>query len=87
VNYTDFVSAKLGIVRRDGIVSDVSGYSLFPHQSDLTAWALRRGSVAIQMGRRFVGFELKDSYYRQAARNLSNALRDTADLFSCSATE
>ena len=40
------------------------------------------GHVAIQMGRRFVGFELKDSYYRQAARNLANALRDTADLFA-----
>ena len=38
--------------------------------------------MAIQMGRRFVGIELKESYYRQAARNLANALRDTADLFA-----
>jgi len=31
---------------------------------------------------RFVGVELKASYYRQAARNLAMAMRGTADLFS-----
>jgi DNA modification methylase len=40
------------------------------------------GHVAVQMGRRFVGVELKDSYYRQAAKNLANALRGMGDLFS-----
>ncbi len=40
------------------------------------------GYVALQMGRRFVGVELKASYYRQAARNLAMAMRGTADLFS-----
>lgn len=40
------------------------------------------GHVALQMGRRFVGVELKASYYQQAARNLSNALRQTQDLFA-----
>jgi len=40
------------------------------------------GYVALQMGRRFVGVELKASYYRQAARNLAMAMRRTADLFS-----
>lgn len=40
------------------------------------------GHVALQMGRRFVGVELKNSYYRQAARNLENALRMTGDLFA-----
>ena len=39
------------------------------------------GHVALQMGRKFVGIELKESYYRQAARNLDNALRMTGDLF------
>jgi DNA modification methylase len=39
------------------------------------------GHVALQMGRKFVGVELKESYYRQAARNLENALRMTGDLF------
>jgi DNA modification methylase len=32
------------------------------------------GHVALQMGRRFVGVELKASYYQQAARNLVQAL-------------
>ena len=40
------------------------------------------GHVALQMGRKFVGVELKESYYRQAARNLENALRMTGDLFA-----
>ncbi len=31
------------------------------------------GYAALRMGRRFVGAELKESYYRQAARNLANA--------------
>jgi len=29
------------------------------------------GHVAIDMGRRFIGIELKDTYYAQAARNLA----------------
>ena len=33
------------------------------------------GVVALEMGRRFVGIELKESYYRQAARNLATAQR------------
>lgn len=39
------------------------------------------GHVSLQMGRRFVGVELKESYYRQAARNLQAALRTSGDLF------
>jgi hypothetical protein len=39
------------------------------------------GYVAIEMGRRFVGVELKGSYYEQAARNLEAANRNTAPLF------
>jgi len=31
------------------------------------------GVVSLEMGRRFVGVELKDSYYRQAVANLRNA--------------
>lgn len=43
------------------------------------------GYVSLQMGRRFIGVELKDSYYRQASRNLANAMAGTADLFSVEA--
>ncbi len=34
------------------------------------------GYVALQEGRRFVGAELKDTYYRQAVANLSRAIHD-----------
>lgn len=40
------------------------------------------GYVTLQMGRRFVGVELKESYYRQASKNLAMAMRGTGDLFA-----
>lgn len=39
------------------------------------------GYVSMQMGRRFVGVELKESYYRQAAKNIHMATRTMGDLF------
>ena len=43
------------------------------------------GHVAIKSGRRFVGVELKQSYYRQAVENLRTALVSSFDLFAESA--
>lgn len=40
------------------------------------------GYCSVQMGRRFVGVELKDSYYRQACANIANAVKQTQDLFA-----
>ena len=40
------------------------------------------GYVAIKMGRRFIGSELKPSYYDVAIKNIADAKRDTMDLFS-----
>ena len=40
------------------------------------------GYVALQMQRRFVGVELKRSYYEQAVRNLQNAHKESGDLFA-----
>lgn len=40
------------------------------------------GYVAIQKGRKFVGVELKESYYKQACANLKNASRLSVGLFS-----
>ena len=40
------------------------------------------GYVSIQMGRRFVGAELKQSYFKQAALNLASALKETGDMFA-----
>ncbi len=43
------------------------------------------GYIALQMGRRFVGAELKRSYYEQACRNLERALSDQGALFATDA--
>lgn len=40
------------------------------------------GYVALEMGRRFVGAELKGSYYQQACANLAAAVAKTEDLFA-----
>jgi DNA modification methylase len=40
------------------------------------------GYVSVEMGRRFVGVELKRSYYEQATRNIAAALAKTDDLFA-----
>jgi DNA modification methylase len=40
------------------------------------------GYVALEMGRRFVGAELKASYYAQAVANLAAAVAKTEDLFA-----
>lgn len=39
------------------------------------------GFVSIQMGRKFIGAELKESYFNQAARNLDAATKLTTDMF------
>lgn len=39
------------------------------------------GYKAVQMGRRFVGCELKTSYFQQAAKNIADAMKSTDDLF------
>jgi len=43
------------------------------------------GYVALQMGRRFVGAELKESYWKQAAQNLLRARQDHGELFATDA--
>ena len=40
------------------------------------------GYVAVEMGRKFIGIELKASYFRQAAQNLQGAVAKTRDLFA-----
>lgn len=45
------------------------------------------GYVSLELGRRFVGVELKHSYYRQAASNLASVAKPaTADLFCAEAS-
>ena len=40
------------------------------------------GHVAIEMGRKFIGAELKASYFHQATANLAAATTKTDDLFA-----
>jgi superfamily II DNA or RNA helicase len=40
------------------------------------------GFVALEMGRKFLGIELKESYYREACRNMKRAEESKADLFT-----
>lgn len=44
------------------------------------------GYMAVRMGRRFIGAELKPSYWRRAVTNLEAAHREQEDLFSTNAT-
>lgn len=48
VSYSDYIARKLGTTPATGIADGFSvPGSLFPHQSALTAWAIRRGRAAI----------------------------------------
>ena len=40
------------------------------------------GDCALRLGRRFIGAELKESYFRQAVKNLDAAERNAVDLFA-----
>jgi hypothetical protein len=47
MNYQDFLDAKFRQIQSEGIPADDMPDWLFPHQADLTRWALRRGRAAI----------------------------------------
>jgi DNA modification methylase len=40
------------------------------------------GYTSVKMNRRFIGSELKPSYYEQAIKNISELAKQTADLFA-----
>ena len=65
---------QLGVIRR--------GLELWTNPGDRVlspfAGIGSEGVVALEMGRRFVGVELKRSYYEQAARNLAGATAQTS---------
>ena len=59
---------------------------LWSNQGD-TVWSPfagigSEGFVALEMGRKFIGSELKPSYFRQAHKNLSAALSESTGLFA-----
>lgn len=69
---------QLEVIRR--------GIQLWTNKNDVVlspfAGIGSEGYVAIQEGRKFVGVELKESYYRQAKLNLIAAVESQVDLFS-----
>ena len=69
---------QLEVIRR--------GIMLWSNPDDIVASPFMgigsEGHVAVEMGRRFVGAELKASYFQQAVRNLATAHSKTEDLFS-----
>lgn len=85
MSYSQFIGRKhtkrplqLDVIRR--------GVMLWTNPDDIVLSPFMgigsEGYVSIEMGRRFVGAELKTSYFRQAASNLERAKAKTADLFA-----
>ena len=74
---------QLGVIRR--------AIRLWTNENDLVlspfAGIGSEGHVAIEEGRRFIGVELKGSYYRQAAKNLGAAVSSKIDLFTSAAMD
>lgn len=69
---------QLGVIRR--------GIDLWSNPGDVVlspfAGIGSEGVCAVEMGRRFVGVELKRSYWERAVKHLSEAQRSNVDLFS-----
>ena len=69
---------QLGVIRR--------GVMLWTNPGDIVLSPFMgigsEGYVALEMGRRFIGVELKRSYFAQAKANLARAVAQTSDLFS-----
>ena len=69
---------QLGVIRR--------GLMLWTNPGDIVLSPFMgigsEGCVALEMGRKFIGAELKASYFHQAVGNLAAAVAKTADLFS-----
>jgi hypothetical protein len=74
MTYPEFLDQKR-------IIDRPSGFSAVPKLND-RLFGFQNDVVAIKMGRRFVGVELKSSYYQQAKLNLIAAESATErDLF------
>lgn len=80
MDYQEYLKQKKIVHRSAGIDIDRATINpiLFEFQKDLVvlspfAGIGSEGYRALELGRRFVGIELKESYYRVAAANLRNA--------------
>lgn len=68
---------QLGVIRR--------GIDLWTQEGDTVLSPFMgigsEGFVSVEMNRKFIGVELKDSYFKQARLNLEAATKSTSDLF------
>lgn len=78
MDYDDFIDAKTKVMEPAGFEPLPILAPLFDWQAHVTRWAIRQGRAALNAGRRFVGSELKRSYFDQACANLKNARAQTS---------
>lgn len=93
MKYLEFLKLKSVIDPNTGLTTiPALNPMLYSHQADMVKWALRRGRAALfadcgigkgpmQMGRKFVGSELKQSYFVQACQNIESAKSNQGGLF------
>ena len=85
-SYQELLSRKKIVFENKGLEIDRNDIHpvLFDFQKDLVKWALKKGRSAIfadtglgktfmQLGRKFIGIELKESYFKTAKKNLDIA--------------
>lgn len=72
MTYTDLLARKFSTARRGGIDIDTLPDWLFPHQKDLTRWALRRGVAAVfadtGLGKTRIELAWSDAVHRHSGR-------------------
>ena len=72
INYRDFVIGKSQIGGQHGFKPVYENPNSYDFQNFLIDWALYQG-------RRAIGVELKESYFRQAVKNISEVDQDIRD--------
>lgn len=74
MEYHEFISKKFGATEINGITTPLRELGLFPHQRDLTAWALRRGRAAIfadtGLGKSRMQLVWADAVHREIRRDV-----------------
>lgn len=87
MNYHEFLNNKRFQLQNSGFDVELSDLNnnLFDFQKNIVKWCLKRGVlspfmgigsegyVSIECGRKFIGIELKPSYYEQAVKNMESA--------------
>ena len=73
MDYQSFLKQKAQLENNHGFTPTFMPDWMFDFQKDITTWAITKGRGALLHDRKAIGIELKDSYYRQAVKNVSIA--------------